>query len=280
MQRIDANVAKLKKRATSNFNIDSFANRLRSRMAELQIRQTDLAKVLGVAQGSVSGWLRGRVPHRRILTELSKRIGVSEQWLLSGDEPKLLPSDGASSMAVWDGMRFMIREQERLPERIRWLREQHGLTLRQFARRLGYDPGHVSRIESGARPSRQFLETIINKLHVHRTWLEFGFGNPILKESQLNEAATRERVLAALKIFWSGRSKPDLARMLAEMLEHRHAFRVGWADAFQRILIELIERDVPAPTLEKDELFNALMVLEQAGVLSDMLKVMKKDKGL
>jgi transcriptional regulator with XRE-family HTH domain len=212
-----------------------------------------------------------------VLTELSNRLGVNEQWLLSGDQPKLLPSqEDTSNMAVWDGMRFMIREQEKLPERIRWLREQHGLTLRQFARRLGYDPGHVSRIEAGTRPSRKFLEAIIDKLNVHRTWLEFGYGNPILEESQLNEAATRERVFAALKVFWSGVSKPDLARMLAEMMEHRHAFRVGWADAFQRILIELLQRDAPAPTLAKDDLFNALMILEQAGLLSDMLKVMKK----
>lgn len=74
-----------------------------------------------------------------------------------------------------------------LHERLQFLRKELNLSQRQFALRLGLDPGYVSRILRGKSvPSERILLLIENLFHVNRKWLDCGEG-PVFKDSALSK---------------------------------------------------------------------------------------------
>ena len=64
-----------------------------------------------------------------------------------------------------------------LGERIRYLRDIHGLTQKQFGEKIGVDRAHISKIEKGkSNPSEHLLKLICLKFKVKESWLIKGAG--------------------------------------------------------------------------------------------------------
>lgn len=66
--------------------------------------------------------------------------------------------------------------------RVRWLRESKALSLREFADRLGADPGYLSKIENGkaTNPSRRFQIRMAVEFKINSEWLQTGAGDPFV----------------------------------------------------------------------------------------------------
>lgn len=47
-----------------------------------------VASIAGVSAPAVYGWLAGSVPYRRTITKICARLGVNEEWLLTGEGPE------------------------------------------------------------------------------------------------------------------------------------------------------------------------------------------------
>lgn len=79
--------------ATYSCNIDGmeFKERLRQGIIKAAIKQTDLARALGVSVQTVNYWLTGRnKPGRERISLISKILGCSPAWLEFGDEPRVI----------------------------------------------------------------------------------------------------------------------------------------------------------------------------------------------
>lgn len=103
---------------------------------------------------------------------------------------------------------------ETLGGRIRFLRDQHDLSLREFARKLGdVTAAHISDIENGRRnPSSDLLLKIAKALAVPVEDLEkLGAGLPL---EELRDAVRREPALgfALRKVAEEGISAEELLR--------------------------------------------------------------------
>jgi transcriptional regulator with XRE-family HTH domain len=99
-----------------------------------------------------------------------------------------------------------------LGDQIRMLRDQHDLSLREFARKLGdVTAAHISDIENGRRnPSTELLEKIARVLAVPIEELEkLGSGLPI---DELRDAVRKEPALgfALRKVAEQGISAEEL----------------------------------------------------------------------
>lgn len=64
--------------------------------------------------------------------------------------------------------------------RLRWIRQNKGMTLRQFADRLHCTPGYLSKLESGkaTRPADRFIVSVSMTFYVNGDWLRDGVGAP------------------------------------------------------------------------------------------------------
>lgn len=101
---------------------------------------------------------------------------------------------------------------ETLGDKIRWLRDRHDLSLREFARKLGdVTAAHISDIENGRRnPSPDLLSKMARVLMVPVEDLEkLGAGLPI---EELRDAVRREPALgfALRKVAEQGISAEEL----------------------------------------------------------------------
>jgi transcriptional regulator with XRE-family HTH domain len=67
---------------------DGFAKRLHARMEELDTDRAKLAQLTGAHRNQVGEWLRAEHwPSAQHLLAISRQLGVSIDWLLSGSEP-------------------------------------------------------------------------------------------------------------------------------------------------------------------------------------------------
>ncbi len=84
--------------------------------------------------------------------------------------------------------------------RIRWLREMKGLTLKQFAARLGCDSGYLSKLETGkaTNPTPRFLVHLSMTFFVNANWVIHGAGHPFGRSGEIVEDSTVFRVFAVL----------------------------------------------------------------------------------
>ena len=64
-------------------------------------------------------------------------------------------------------------------QRLRQLREGIGLSVKEFAAKIGFSENYVYKLESGAadNPSLQFTEAVVNKFGVDREWFLGGVGD-------------------------------------------------------------------------------------------------------
>lgn len=76
--------------------------------------------------------------------------------------------------------------------RLKWLREFKGLTIREFAARMGCDPGYLSKLETGKarNPSDRFLITLRSCFFANEWWLRDGEGDPFQSTVQVEQTKT------------------------------------------------------------------------------------------
>ncbi len=72
----------MKEKVSTKLN---FSWRLRQLMENHQINQKQLAKEIDVAQGSISGWLKGRIPTSEKVRRIAQFFEITEEWLLCLD---------------------------------------------------------------------------------------------------------------------------------------------------------------------------------------------------
>lgn len=80
-----------------------------------------------------------------------------------------------------------------MKDRIKAVRLALGLSQDDFARKIGYETrGAITNIESGkTKPKPQFINRLVETMHVNRSWLETGEGDMFREldaDQQLAEA--------------------------------------------------------------------------------------------
>lgn len=81
---------------------ERFSERLNSALDQIGVppkgrgRQGRVAKMFDVSQKGARKWLEGEaIPKTSRLREMAEKLGVSTEWLLTGDGPKRYPDAGA-----------------------------------------------------------------------------------------------------------------------------------------------------------------------------------------
>jgi transcriptional regulator with XRE-family HTH domain len=118
--------------------INTLGDHVRSRRLNLKLLQKQVAEQIGVNAATITNW------ERNTSTPVTRYIPAIIRFL--GYDP--LPSPDS------------------LPERLRWVRRQLGLTQREMAERIGVDPCTLRDWEAGLhQPIRGSLEVIGRFLH-------------------------------------------------------------------------------------------------------------------
>ena len=170
-----------------------FAVVLKKLMDERGLTQAALAAEIGMRQGSISRYLRGRIPKTSELLRLADFFKVPSDYLLIGDAKLLVPKAPESPKylkiskekgASFDAKDVKEEARKTFPQRLRWIRESLGLSVQQFAKKCGYTPGYISRLERGEREnySWKFVEALLVNFAVDRGWIELGVGSPFIPE--------------------------------------------------------------------------------------------------
>lgn len=83
-------------------------SRVRGIMQEQGIKQTQLAALIGIKQGSMSEFLSGQILRPRFLPELADALGTSVEFLVNGDDtPKRKPVAGVPPLPGHESSLFM-----------------------------------------------------------------------------------------------------------------------------------------------------------------------------
>lgn len=106
------------------------------RIKELRIQnnisQKDLAETIGVAPNTLSQYETGkREPDNSTLIKLAQYFGVTVDYLLKNETPDDVPSN--------------------FPARLKYLREQKGVSYEQMANDTGYTPEDIEAFENGTK---------------------------------------------------------------------------------------------------------------------------------
>lgn len=90
----------------------------------------------------------------------------------------------------------------RLGERIKKIRKSAMLSQLSFAKSLGINRAHISRIETGtAKPSEQLIKSICREYDINEKWLRSGKG-PMVEKS-ISPKAIQELGLKLEEIKWN-----------------------------------------------------------------------------
>lgn len=192
--------------------VDGFSERLAEALGPHTL--ADLAYVLGVPFKSLISRMHRDLPHPVRLREIASALGVSVQWLLSGQGQSrgLMSSQGEGLRLPehhrgekWLGERVLValgRDSSELPAslalRRRWLKRMVGLS----------DAGFHALLYGGAFPSAEVLLKIADLLNADVDYLLCGFNGHV---------TAKER--------WSSERLSWRCRM--EMAVHRRAMRLS-----------------------------------------------------
>jgi transcriptional regulator with XRE-family HTH domain len=79
----------------------SFAQRVKILREQKSLTATDLAKLANVTAAAVWNWEKhGRIPRSATVSTLANKLGVSEEYLLTGDRSDNIPSVSAIHSVV------------------------------------------------------------------------------------------------------------------------------------------------------------------------------------
>lgn len=138
------------------------------RIKELRIQnnisQKDLAEIIGVAPNTLSQYETGkREPDNSTLIKLAQYFGVTVDYLLKNETPSEVPPN--------------------FPARLKYLREQKGLSYEQMADDIGYTPAEIEAWESGRKKAE--FKTLTELVAYFDTTVDYLTGNDAPEEEQM-----------------------------------------------------------------------------------------------
>lgn len=138
--------------------------RLRSARAVTRMSASALSLAAGMGRGGVAHLEAGRgFPLLSTAEQLANVLEVSVAWIAYGVSA---PWEPAADLRCKD-----------LPVRLRQLRQELGLSLREVGRRAGSSAAAVRSLEAGVVPTVATLEAVAEALCVSPAWLAFGLGS-------------------------------------------------------------------------------------------------------
>ncbi len=149
-------------------------DRLKEIRAHTGMTQADFAKALGIGQSTLAMMEVGK---RDILDRHIKTIcaifGVDEHWLRTGEGEMFCEKPSPAGMLL----------PLKLEDRIKWVRQQMGMTQKEFANLLNISKSTLEGYEYGnRRPAPAVIELIALKCGVRQEWIVSGEGKPFLPQ--------------------------------------------------------------------------------------------------
>ena len=90
-------------------------DRIIQKMKELNLKQTDLIKALGLSKGTVSKWVSGtNIPSASVLPDLAKTLHTTPDWLINGGGIPL-SNVAMYSVEVWDDNTPLDEDEVEIP---------------------------------------------------------------------------------------------------------------------------------------------------------------------
>lgn len=93
--------------------------RIKQKLDEKQLKQADIARATGKSTAAVAKWMSGQnTPKTESLIKIAKLLGVSQEWLLTGKQPKAIEpnaNDDFVKMEFWDGETPLYEEEFEVP---------------------------------------------------------------------------------------------------------------------------------------------------------------------
>lgn len=139
--------------------MDDIHKRISRVREHFNLTQDEFGKRIGITRSSISGLESGRRdPSEQTISFICKEFGVNKSWLMNGGSDnnmlKMTPN-----------------------ERVRVVREDLNLTVRDFAKKLGVQGSAISLIENDKRAlSNQMIHSICCEYNINEEWLRFGNG--------------------------------------------------------------------------------------------------------
>lgn len=138
--------------------MNNFVDTIVSLMQKQNISQTELSRVSGITQSSISDWICGKyLPKKDKIEILAKVFKVSPSYLIGWQD------DRVSDLSVTKNIN--IREHNiKIGQRIKHMREQLGLSQEELAKRIGSsNRSTVSNYEQGNRTFKQSQIALFSK---------------------------------------------------------------------------------------------------------------------
>ena len=142
--------------------------RLKKIRVVLRLSGYDIAKKLGVTPTTVYTWEleQSPIPASRIV-DYSDTFHINLDWIEKGVGEMFAPDVGLT---------FDSWIKESVANRMLWLREELGLSLLGFSKKLSMTQATVSRLERGVTGIYKYIPVICEATGVRREWLETGEG--------------------------------------------------------------------------------------------------------
>ena len=81
-------------------NLEMFSARLDRLLEQKHMLQKELASLCGISQNTISTWkATGRLPRADIAVKIARTVGVSTEYLISGEEAQTCGDDLAAKVA-------------------------------------------------------------------------------------------------------------------------------------------------------------------------------------
>ncbi|WP_027625560.1 helix-turn-helix domain-containing protein [Clostridium lundense] len=68
--------------------MNTFGERLKLALKSAGYTQKKITEDLNLSKNAITNYVNGRIPDAKILYNLSKKLGVTMEWLIDGEEPK------------------------------------------------------------------------------------------------------------------------------------------------------------------------------------------------
>ncbi len=119
-------------------------------------------------------------------------------------------------------------QDNKISERLKYLRKQLNLNQKEFAERIGYKQNTVSEAETGKRSiAKRYLETVVDKFNVSHAWLFTGIGTMFDGFSPDQEQQIREIPREHFEDIIKKAFKIDRLEDLSEVVNKLDAFAGG-----------------------------------------------------